>query len=148
MTDSEALQEALLRAVQKKGVDAIRAVLLSLGADAEDSMPCLTIIGNAGMHAIPANFVHGELYNVTQGTLDLSKAQSISEFYISVLRPLADKLRERPWKRIYFVPTGPTTLALQIKLLVYNVTRISTVDLFYSKGDYYEINLDYRSYLT
>ena len=77
----------------------------------------------------------------------MSQADAINDLYILLLRPLAEKLREKAWKKIYLVPTGPTTLALQIKLLVYHITRISTIDLLYEKGRYYEINLDYRSYL-
>ena len=78
----------------------------------------------------------------------LDYTQSRKTSYTLVLNRLAEKLFERSWKRIYLVPTGPTTLILQIKLLVYHITRISTVDLFYSKGDYFEIELDYRSYLN
>ncbi len=147
MTDSEELQEALTRALQKSGRKAVKDALLALEIGADDDATYLTIVGNGGMHAIPESCIHGELYTVTRGTLDMSQADAINDLYILLLRPLAEKLREKAWKKIYLVPTGPTTLALQIKLLVYHITRISTIDLLYEKGRYYEINLDYRSYL-
>jgi hypothetical protein len=147
MTTNNELTDALVLAIEKRGENAVREALLRLTEDETKYTRTLTILGNSGIHPIPETIIHGELYTATRGTLDLSKCGSLEELYASILRPLADKLREKAWQRIYFIPTGPTTLVLQIKLLVYHITRISTIDLFYLRGNYTEIDLDYRSYL-
>jgi hypothetical protein len=145
---TEDILKTLARAVRMLGEQNVLDTLNGLAQTREDTPEVLTIIGNSGMHPIPADFLHGELYIASQGSLDLSTHDAIQEAFTSVLIRLAAKLSERTWKRIYFVPTGPTTLSLQIKLLVYHITRMSTVDLFYSKGDYFEVDLDYRTYLA
>jgi hypothetical protein len=112
----------------------------------EDSV--LTIIGNEGVHSVPPQYLHGEIYVASRGNLDLSNEESIRREYKKVLEELFVKLNERSWKQVYLVPTGHTTLALQIKQLVYHVLRQSTVDLFYSKGNYIELDLDYRELVS
>jgi len=148
MRGTDELITLLTQAVERQGEDAVRDALSAL-IDKEVRMArTLTILGNQGVHAIPEEHIHGELYVATQGTLDLSHCDSIKEVYVPILRSLADKLRSKNWEKIYFIPTGPTTLALQIKLLVYHITRMSTIDLFYLRGNYTEIDLDYRRYLN
>jgi hypothetical protein len=112
---------------------------------AEDSI--LTIIGNEGIHSIPSQYIHGEVYVASKGNLNLSSEEAIANEYQIILKKLFAKLNEKSWRKVYFVPTGHTTLALQIKQLVYHVLRQSTVDLFYSKGTYIEIDIDYRELL-
>lgn len=104
----------------------------------------LTIIGNTGLHTIPSAYLHGEVYIASIGNLNLSTYESIKLEYELILSKLITKLQEKNWNKVYFVPTGHTTLVLQIKLLVYHVLRISTIDLFYSKGKYFELEMDYR----
>ncbi len=108
----------------------------------------LTIIGNSGLHTIPNEHLHGEVYIASSGNLDLSTKESTTLEYEKVLSKLIKKLQEKSWNKIYFVPTGHTTLVLQIKLIVYNILRISTIDLFYSKGGYFELEIDYRELLS
>ncbi|MCI5207388.1 MAG: hypothetical protein D3910_01015, partial [Candidatus Electrothrix sp. ATG2] len=84
---------------------------------------------------------------VTSGSLELSTKEDIQIEYRKALVRLIKKLKEKPWRKVYLVPTGPTTLVLQIKVVVYNILRLSTVDLFYSKGLYFELDMDYREIL-
>src|SRR5258708_36578452 len=147
MPASQALVDAVSHAVAMLGEKEVVDTLNTLVDTHSKSRDVLTIIGNAEMHTIPEAYIHGEIYTVSSGNLDLSSLEAIHKEYISVLRLLAEKLRERAWKQIYFIPTGPTTLTLQIKLLAYHITRLSTVDLFYSRGTYFELDLDYRTYL-
>ena len=148
MALSNELTEIVLRAIKAAGEQEVAHTLAALTQKASSEYDELTIVGNEGMHSIPDTFVHGEKYVATSGNLDLSSCEAIERAYIRALISLAQKLRERTWKKVYFIPTGPTTLGLQIKLLVYHITRLSTIDLFYSRGDYHEIALDYRSYLA
>lgn len=108
----------------------------------------LTLIGNEGTHAIPSEFLYGEIYAVTSGNLSLGTREEIYIEYTEALVQLIKKLKEKPWRMVYLVPTGPVTLVLQIKVFVYNILRISTVDLFYSRGRYIEIDIDYRKILN
>jgi hypothetical protein len=146
MPEKDNLIELLSRAVETAGEESVAKTLLKL-TEPEPSGE-ITIICNAGIHSIPESFIHGELYVASTGTLDASSKQSIEDAYRLILIALAVKLREKAWRKIYLVPTGPTTLALQVKLLIYNITRIATIDLFYARGDYFELDLDYRTYLA
>jgi hypothetical protein len=107
----------------------------------------LTIIANEGMHDIPSRYIHGDLFVASSGSLDFGSEEAILVQYQEILLKLRKKLSEREWKKVYLIPTGHVTLALQIKNLVYQILRIDTIDLFYSKGNYYEINIDFRSLL-
>lgn len=131
--------------IEKHGEEELQTYLKS---KLQEDFTTLTIIGNAGTHVIPPEHLHGQVYEVTIGNLDLSSKEIIVSEYGSALSKLLEKLKERNWKRVYFVPTGHTTLVLQIKLLVYHVLRISTTDLFYNKGDYIELDFDYRQLLS
>jgi hypothetical protein len=148
MPSTDALTELLQRAITTVGERKVADTLEKLGAAPPSHSVELTIIANSGMHSIPEEFIHGEKYVVSHGNLDLSSLESIESSYTLALRSLADKLRQRTWKNIFLIPTGPTTLTLQIKLLVYHVTRLSTIDLHYSQGKYFELDLNYRSYLA
>ncbi|MBD2457922.1 hypothetical protein H6G80_28130 [Nostoc sp. FACHB-87] len=107
----------------------------------------LTIIANQSLHEIPSRFVHGELYIASYGNLKFENGEIIIKQYEEILLKVRQKLSEKEWKKVYLVPTGHSTLALQIKSLVYHVLRIDTVDLFYSKGEYYEIDINVRTLL-
>ena len=48
-----------------------------------------------------------------------------------VLKRVAKKLEQRPWQTVYLVPFGPSVLAMQIKLLVYRILHIETIDVMH-----------------
>jgi hypothetical protein len=148
MPPTSALSKLLQHAITTVGERKVIDTLEKLGALTQPHGIDLTIIANSGMHSIPEEFIHGEKYVVSHGNLDLSSPEAIERSYTQVLRSLADRLRERTWRNIFLIPTGPTTLTLQIKLLVYHVTRLSTIDLHYSQGKYFELDFNYRSYLA
>ncbi|MCG7983772.1 hypothetical protein [Candidatus Thiodiazotropha endoloripes] len=137
-------KELISKFIDKYGEDELAGYL-----DVRLSTPerTLTLIGNNGTHKIPPEFLHGEVFAVTSGSLQLGTKEEIHAEYKEALARLIEKLKEKPWRKVYFVPTGPTTLVLQIKVVVYNILRISTVDLFYSKGHYMELDMDYREIL-
>lgn len=118
---------------------------LYLNKKLEKNNKILTIIGNEGLHPIPDEYLHGEIYNASSGSLNFDTDENILSEYKLVLKDLGEKLKEKNWEKVYFIPTGQTTLTLQIKLFVYHILRLSTIDLFYSKGRYMEIDIDYRS---
>lgn len=115
-----------------------------LGNSVDDSKT-LTILANSGIHHFPDELKRGEVFVVSEGSFDFSTAQAISRAYTTVLERLAAKLRSDAWTRIYLVPFGHGTLSMQIKLLVYRITRIETIDVVYTgDGRYLDLALEHR----
>lgn len=113
------------------------------------SQDVLTIVVNQGVHHMPEKYLYGEVFYASEGNLDFSSEATVYEEYQNVLSNVARKLKSKSWKRIYIVPFGPSTLSMQIKLLVYRITRIESVDLFYSgDGEYFTLELDQRDIIV
>jgi len=109
----------------------------------------LTIIANEGIHHLPDAYKRGELYIASRGNLDFSSLEIVKEQYEEILSLLAIKLKSQTWKNIYLVPFGHSTLCMQIKLLVFRVTRIETIDLFYDgRGNYEDLSIAQRSLIV
>jgi len=134
--------------IEEVGLDQLKEILIRETSRSKLDDYSLTIIANQGLHDIPSRFVHGELHIASSGNLNFENREAIIEQYKEILLKLKQKLSEKEWKKVYLVPTGHSTLALQIKSLVYHVLRIDTIDQFYSKGDYYEIEVNVRSLLV
>jgi hypothetical protein len=143
----EELKLLLAECVSVCGADLVRdrlRALLAVPSGVEDT---LTIIANTGVHPIPKEFLRGDVYSASYGNWDVSSQEGLELEFKRILRGLGTKLQERPWQKIYLIPTGHPVLSLQIKVFVYRVSRINTIDLFYSNGKYYEILLDHRAVL-
>ena len=114
-------------------------------ADLSTSEDTLTIVVNRGVHHMPEEYAIGELYFASDGNLDFSSKESVHSEHERVLSNVAKKLKSRRWRRVYLVPFGPNTLSMQIKLLVYRITRIETKDLFYAgDGEYFCLDIKQR----
>ncbi|TGN17908.1 hypothetical protein [Leptospira idonii] len=110
----------------------------------ENEGEILTIIANKTHHFTPTEYLHGDIFIASEGNLDFSSKDSIILTYKTILKGVLNKLKEKSWKKIYLIPSGHSTLSLQIKALVYHTVRLETIDLFYSKGIYHEIDIYYR----
>jgi hypothetical protein len=109
----------------------------------------LTIIANEGTHHLPDAFKRGEIYVATKGNLDFSSVDKVKLQYERVLSDLSQKLKSKNWHSVYLVPFGHSTLCMQIKLLVYRITRIETIDLFYDgKGNYADLSIEQRGLIV
>ncbi len=109
----------------------------------------LTIVANRGVHHVPKNKLRGEIFYASEGNLDFSSQITVRSEIEKVLSNIARKLKSQNWKRIYIVPFGPNTLCMQIKLLVYRITRIESVDLFYTgSGEYIELEIRQRDIIV
>ena len=109
----------------------------------------LTIVVNQGVHHMPEEYLHGEVFYASEGNLDFSSKATVYEEFKNVLSKVASKLKSKQWKHIYILPFGPSTLSMQIKLLAYRITRIESVDLFYiSHGEYFPVDLDQREIIV
>ena len=109
----------------------------------------LTIVANKGVHHLPSECLRGEVYYASEGTLDFSSIEFVKVQYEKILGDVSVILKKRPWKHVYLVPFGHSTLCMQIKLLVFRVTRIETTDLFYDgKGHYSDLCIEQRNLIV
>ncbi|MBK8809960.1 MAG: hypothetical protein IPN69_04430 [Acidobacteria bacterium] len=137
------LKDVLEKCIANVGLDVTLDTLNNLSSFATDELT-LTIIANAGVHVIPPKYLRGESYSASHGNMDFSTQEVLLVTYKDILSNLAKKLHEKPWSKIYLIPTGHSTLALQIKLFVYHILRIDTINLFYHKGEYFELTINHR----
>lgn len=142
------IDEKLARVVEEcirvRGRDAVEKSLSSLLEAHPPTEAILTIIANSGVHPVPAEYLRGEVYSASYGNLDVSSQEALETEFKRILGELGRKLNERGWKQIYLIPTGHPALSIQIKLFVYRIMRINTIDLFYTNGQYYELYVDHR----
>jgi hypothetical protein len=133
--------EECLRLRGREAVEKSLSSLLELQQPAE---AILTIIANSGVHPVPPQYLRGEVYSASYGNWDASSQEALEAEFKRILGELWRKLNERAWKQIYLIPTGHPALSIQIKLFVYRIMRINTIDLFYANGQYYELCIDHR----
>lgn len=132
------------RAIAQSGRLRVEEILTRLCNADDASSTTLTIVGNYGVHVIDTSPFIGDIYYASEGTWDDSTSTALNNAFDSILRGVAAKLNEKPWKTIYLLPTGHPTLNMSIKALVYRVLRINTIDLYYTGSEYLELNLDLR----
>jgi len=108
----------------------------------------LTIVSNAGMHPIPEDFVFGELFIASSGNLDFSSVDSVNRELDEIILKIKEKLFEKQWTQIYLLPFGHSILSMNIKMAIFRLLRIETIDIFYfGNGKYGLINRDTRDSL-
>ena len=109
----------------------------------------LTIVVNRGVHHMPKEYAIGEVFYASDGNLDFSSNASIHSEHERVLSRVAQKLKSKKWNQVNLIPFGPNTLSMQIKLLVYRITRIETKDLFYAgSGKYLWLEIRQRDVIV
>jgi hypothetical protein len=110
----------------------------------------LTIICNRGVHAIPESTVRGEEFTLSEGrSIDTSSTESMHQSVSAILAPLARKLKEKNWRQIYIVPSGHPLLYAHAKLMVFQITRIETIDSVYvGDGEYIDLYVSHRAIAT
>lgn len=131
-------------AVGTAGAERVAEALRSLVRREAEADDTLTLISNAGVHTIPDRYLRGVVYEVSRGDWAVSTAVEVREELMGLLHRLARKLRSRPWRQVYLVPTGHPVLTVNVKLLVYRLLRINTIDLYYKAGQYIEVEIDHR----
>lgn len=126
--------------IDKYGINSVRDSV----AEYEEQTFDLTIISNAGLHRISQDVLKGDVYEFTSGNIVLNSQDEMKKGLKEPIEKLAEKLNERLYKNIYLVPTGPAVLALLIKNIVYTITRINSIDLVYTSGQYFYFDYNYR----
>lgn len=138
------LRDLLDECVRTRGPAVVEAALRSLLGLPQAEENTLTIVANTGVHQIPQEYLRGEVYSASHGNWQASTQIDLEREVRSILLGLARKLKERPWRRVYLVPTGHPVVAMNIKVLVYRVLRMNTMDVVYLNGRYFDLALDQR----
>lgn len=126
--------------IDKYGINEIREYIDGVGEQKHD----LTIVSNAGLHRISENILNGEVFEFTTGNIAMCNQEEMKDDLREPIARLVNKLNQRAYKNIYLVPTGPAVLALLIKNIVYTISRINTIDLVYTSGQYFYFDYNYR----
>jgi hypothetical protein len=138
------MKQLIEECLNKVGYEKLREELNKV-LSIQDGEDVLTIIVNEGVHPHAAFHERGEVYIASRGNLDFSSKERAEEEFQKVLLGVAQKLKSKIWKKIYIVPFGPPILAMQIKLLVYRISRIETIDVLRAgNGVYYDLEINQR----
>ena len=105
----------------------------------------LTIVANAGVHTIPKSYLRGEVYVASHGNWTAVDEKTLNREISEILLAAAKKLKQHPWRKVFLVPTGHPAVSMNIKVLVYRILRINTVDWVYLGGEYYCLEIDQRA---
>jgi hypothetical protein len=132
----------------KLGSEKFRKEIIDLLAKS-DEHDVLTIIVNEGVHPSSPLHNNGEVYIASRGNIDFSSKEVVEKEFVEILIGVAKKLKSKPWKKVYLVPFGPAVLSMQIKLLVYRILYMETIDFLYAgQGDYYDLDINLRIIAT
>ena len=105
----------------------------------------LTIVVNKGVHHLPEKNLRGTVFYASEGNLDFSSAKSVEQEFERILEDVTRILKKRNWKQVFVLPFGPCALSMQIKLLIYRITRIESIEIFHlGEGEYMDLELKQR----
>ena len=140
------LRELVEKCVTELGEDAVTRALVTLesGHGQAGERDVLTIIANAGVHRVPDSCLRGEVLIASQGNWAVGSEEAMNREIRRILAKVARKLKQRPWRKVFLVPTGHPVVSMNIKLLVYRILRLNTADWMYLDGIYYIIEIDQR----
>ena len=127
----EDFERAINEAIEHSGRGTVYRNLLRLAGIQDNPDDTLTIVANLGVHPLPNEYLRGTIFVASQGSLDFSSPEMIHREFTSVLKDTARMLKSREWHTVYIVPFGPAPLSMQIKLLVYRVCGIETIEVMH-----------------
>jgi len=128
------LRSKLAAAIDSAGRAKVVDMLNHLAVDTPSSELTLTIVVNSGVHHLADEYLRGDVFVCSEGSLDFSSPASVHTEFRRVLTNTARKLKSRAWSCVYIVPFGPATLSMQVKLLVYRVCGIESIDVMNIPG--------------
>ena len=109
----------------------------------------LTIVVNKGVHHLPEKSLRGTVFYASEGNLDFSSPESVEKEFGRVLVDVTKILKEKSWKQVFVLPFGPCALSMQIKLLVYRITRIESIEIFHlGEGEYMNLEINQRELIV
>lgn len=122
---------AIHEAIRHSGREAVYRNLLRLAGIQNNPDDTLTIVSNLGVHPLPNEYLRGTVFIASEGSLDFSSMEMIHREFTVILKKTARMLKSREWHTVYIVPFGPAPLSMQIKLLVYRVCGIETIEVMH-----------------
>ena len=131
---------------EEKACDILREHLEQEELEEKD---VLTIVVNRGVHHLPEKYLRGTVFYASEGNLDFSSARSVEAEFERVLEDVTIILKKRRWKQVFVLPFGPCALSMQIKLLVYRITRIESIEIFHlGEGQYMDLEIKQRDIIV
>lgn len=128
--------------IERRGESFVREHLSAIKPERKE----LTILSNAGMHPIPYDYVRGTLFVASEGNLDFSDINSVNKELDSIVEKIREVIFSDKWTDVYLIPFGHSSISLTIKMVVFRLLRIETVDIFYfGSGRYDYLDRDSRS---
>ena len=89
-----------------------------------------------------------QLYNRYDFLIDCDRwvqAKTVQNEIKEILINVARKLKSASWKQIYLVPFGPAVLSMNIKMLVYKILYVETIDILHlGNGVHVDIDINTR----
>ena len=129
------------------GADVVRHELERLTENVNAEQIC-TILINEGLHHFPDHLFVGKRFVFYKGGLDFSSEQALEADIVNRLIQLKIFLGTQKWKRIYTIISGHAAVCMQVKLAVYRITHLETIDwAFDGAGNYRKIELPLRQIL-
>jgi hypothetical protein len=143
------IMAALEAAISLGGKARVLQILSSIAKVKPVESNTLTIVVNEGVHHLADEHRRGEVFAASRGSFDLSSAESVHEEFRRVLIDTARKLKSQAWKRVYIVPFGPAPLSMQIKLLVYRICGLESIEVMHIPGDSrLDVSIDLRKLIV
>lgn len=127
-------EKIIIDIMKRRGEDFVRKSLVAANPERRE----LTIVSNAGLHPIPYEYVRGELFFASEGNLDFSDISSVNRELDNIVQKLKVLLFSENWTDIYLLPFGHSSISLTIKMTVFRLLRIETIDIFYFGGGKYD----------
>lgn len=144
----KSLDEELDALVRLHGANAVLSAARRV-EQLDDALNVCTILVNVGVHSMPEYLLNGEVYVFYEGSVDLSSEKNLKEFTDQKILSLREFLRTKKWNQIYIVISGHAAMCMQVKLAVYRITHIETVDwVFDGAGRYLKLEVPMRKLLS
>jgi hypothetical protein len=141
---SKEIEKALEKAISSLGHEKVLDILLK-ATQKKHKTQTLTIIANKGVHQISEKFLRGDIFVASEGSLDFSSPEAIHQEFELILKKTAKKLKSNDWKKVFIIPFGPAPLSMQIKLLVYRVCGIESIEIMHIPGkERIDLSVDIR----
>lgn len=142
------IDQIVQRCITKMGINRFHQEISNI-LDKYEEKDVLTIITNEGIHPRAPVHNRGDIYIASSGNIDFSSRKVVEAEFQEILKRVSRKLKSKPWKKVYLVPFGPAVLSMNIKLMVYRILHIETVDFLYvGHGEYYDLDIALRKIIA
>lgn len=144
---SDQLRRQLDKIVKSYGLDKTREALS--GIERLSKFKVCTIVVNKGLHHFPEDILHGRVFYFSDSSLPMETRDVAEKWMSERLIKLKEFLHSQKWSEIYLLISGHAAACVQVKLAIYRITHIESIDIaFDGKGNYINIEIPMRRLLT